>query len=101
MNDSNGRIASLLDDDDVYNIIDIENAQPFIELRNFLDELKPEYLPIIDNLLEGKDINANDFQKVLVTLSEILVPLYNRDGTIDDPKMTHLYETLVAVGRQL
>lgn len=98
---STDNIPSLWDDSDMFNISDFKNKKPFYDVEPFVRELAPEFWHTIASVLRGEDVKNKDFSKIMSKLSDELVPYYESDGSIDDPKMAQLHETLVAIGQQL
>lgn len=95
-------IDDTVDDDIIlFNIAEAESKQPFFDMTHFVGEITPENLSTMDRVIRGEDVDRREIQKIIRILSDKLVPLYNRDGSLDDPNMVQLHEMLVDVGRQL
>jgi hypothetical protein len=97
---SNNKVPSILDDNDIFNISEAENTKPFYDLKPFVHEFAPEYLPIVDKILRGEDVKRTDISKLFNVLIEKEMPYLDRDG-IADSKMARLDELMHQMGGQL
>lgn len=90
-----------MDLDFTFNLDEAENVQPFYDLQNFVEELIPAYLPVMDSVLKGEDVSTNELQAIIRALVDILVLSIGSKGVIADPKMALLNKTIKSVGSQL
>jgi len=87
-------------DDDVFNISEVDNKQPFYELKEFTREYAPQYLPTMERVFHGDDVLTRDIHKIMDILFEIEMPYITKDG-ITDSKVAHMDDILRRVGGQL
>jgi hypothetical protein len=85
----------------MFNISELKDEQLVSDLAPFVKEYAPDYVPLIERLLQHKDVDTREINKMMNAMIEKLVPYYERDGMMSDPKMAHIHNMLVALGRQL
>lgn len=92
--------ASVIDENDMFNLAEAPNKQPFEEMLPYVEEFAPQFQPLWQNLLSYKDVKRLDISALYDVLIEVNMPFLSKDG-FADPKMGRLDELMYQIGMQL